>query len=145
MSNESINNEINVGALSEAINEKMDRNLVNADTIGQAILDRKVEVEALLEHNGYAKFTWKEDNKVASLIVQWGYASIPANKTSIAVNLPTAFSTVYSATATHLSNNSSANSYHIVSLARTNTATLTLLGVSGNSVNMATAFLAVGY
>ena len=72
MSNESINNEINVGALSEAINEKMDRNLVNADTIGQAILDRKVEVEALLEQNGYAKFTWKEDNKVASLIIQWG-------------------------------------------------------------------------
>ena len=87
MSNESINNEINVGALSEAINEKMDRNLVNADTIGQAILDRKVEVEALLEQNGYAKFTWKEDNKVASLIIQWGSAKMATN-----VTLPTSYS-----------------------------------------------------
>ena len=56
--------DINVGQIAEALNEKMDRNLVNTDAIGQAILDKKVEVEALLEQNGYAKFTWKEGNKV---------------------------------------------------------------------------------
>ena len=57
--------DINVGQIAEALNEKMDRNLVNADTIGQAILDKKVEVEALLEQNGYAKFTWKNGNKIS--------------------------------------------------------------------------------
>ena len=91
MSNESINNEINVGALSEAINEKMDRNLVNADTIGQAILDRKVEVEALLEQNGYAKFTWKEDNKVASLTIQFGLREIASTGV---LSFPVTFSQV---------------------------------------------------
>ena len=80
--------DINVGALSEAINGKMDRNLVNADTIGQAILDRKVEVEALLEQNGYAKFTWKEDNKVAHLLFNW-YGATTQNKT---ITFATAFS-----------------------------------------------------
>ena len=63
--------DINVGQIAEALNEKMDRNLVNADTIGQAILDKKVEVEALLEQNGYAKFTWKEGNKISNLIINW--------------------------------------------------------------------------
>ena len=89
MSNESINNEINVGALSEALNEKMDRNLANTDAIGQAILDKKVEVEALLEQNGYAKFTWKEGNNIRKLLMQWGLNSIGTNTT---VNLPTSFS-----------------------------------------------------
>lgn len=89
MSNESINNEINVGALSEAINEKMDRNLANTDAIGQAILDRKVEVEALLEQNGYAKFTWKEGNNTHKLLLQWGLNEIGTNTS---VNLPTSFS-----------------------------------------------------
>ena len=63
--------DINVGQIAEALNEKMDRNLANTDAIGQAILDKKVEVEALLEQNGYAKFTWKEDNKVSNLIINW--------------------------------------------------------------------------
>ena len=60
-------------AISEFLNEKTDRNLLNLNTVGQAIIDGKVEVEALLEQNGYAKFTWKEDNKVSNLIIQWGY------------------------------------------------------------------------
>ena len=76
--------DINVGQIAEALNEKMDRNLANTDAIGQAILDKKVEVEALLEQNGYAKFTWKEGNKISKLIVQFaqfnprdgGYTSI---------------------------------------------------------------------
>ena len=64
---------IDLDKISEALNEKMDRNLSNTDAIGQAILDGKVEVEALLEQNGYAKFTWKEGNKTSKLIVQWGW------------------------------------------------------------------------
>ncbi len=59
-----------VDAISEFLNEKTDRNLLNLNTVGQAIIDGKVEVEALLEQNGYAKFTWKEDNKVA-ILLQW--------------------------------------------------------------------------
>ena len=64
--------DINVGQIAEALNEKMDRNLANTDAIGQAILDGKVEVEALLEQNGYAKFTWKNGNKISILLFQWG-------------------------------------------------------------------------
>lgn len=79
-----------VDAISEFLNEKTDRNLLNLNTVGQAIIDGKVEVEALLEQNGYAKFTWKEDNKVASLIIQWGQISIPI-KTVKEVRLSTSY------------------------------------------------------
>ena len=61
-----------VDAISEFLNEKTDRNLLNLNTVGQAIIDGKVEVEALLKQNGYAKFTWKEGNKL-SILFQWGY------------------------------------------------------------------------
>lgn len=61
-----------VDAISEFLNEKTDRNLLNLNTVGQAIIDRKVEVEALLQQNGYVKFTWKEGNKIASLTICWG-------------------------------------------------------------------------
>lgn len=83
-----------VDAISEFLNEKTDRNLLNLNTVGQAIIDGKVEVEALLEQNGYAKFTWKEDNKVAILIVQWGQISKSKNVT---FTLPTSFSKTYQA------------------------------------------------
>ena len=78
--------DINVGQIAEALNGKMDRNLANTDAIGQAILDGKVEVEALLEQNGYAKFTWKNGTNINKLLVQWGYTTV-AN-----VSLPTAYS-----------------------------------------------------
>ena len=84
--------DINVGQIAEALNEKMDRNLVNADTIGQAILDKKVEVEALLEQNGYAKFTWKNGNKISKLIVQFGYnSSAWIHSNTVTITLPIAF------------------------------------------------------
>ena len=67
--------DINVGQIAEALNEKMDRNLANTDAIGQAILDKKIEVEALLAQNGYAKFTWEEGNKI-SILFQWGLNSM---------------------------------------------------------------------
>lgn len=59
--------DINVGQISEALNEKMDRNLLNTNSVGQAILDKKVEVEALLKTNGYAKFTWKNGSNISIL------------------------------------------------------------------------------
>ena len=77
-----------VDAISEFLNEKTDRNLLNLNTVGQAIIDGKVEVEALLEQNGYAKFTWKEGNKL-SILLQWGLNPTGTNTT---VNLPTSFS-----------------------------------------------------
>ena len=82
--------DINVGQIAEALNEKMDRNLANTDAIGQAILDKKVEIEALLEQNGYAKFTWKEGNKISKLIVQFGNAS----QGTQVINLSTSYSNV---------------------------------------------------
>lgn len=69
-------------------------NLDNLSATGQAILDRKVEVEALLEQNGYAKFTWKEDNKVASLIIQWG--KVDATNYAGVVTFPIGFNSVSS-------------------------------------------------
>ena len=78
-----------VDAISEFLNEKTDRNLLNLNTVGQAIIDGKVEVEALLEQNGYAKFTWKEGNNTRKLLMQWGLNSTGTNTT---VNLPTSFS-----------------------------------------------------
>ena len=62
---------IDLDKISEALNEKTDRNLLNLNSVGQEIIDGKVEVEALLAQNGYAKFTWKEGNKVA-ILLQWG-------------------------------------------------------------------------
>ena len=77
-----------VDAISEFLNEKTDRNLLNLNTVGQAIIDGKVEVEALLAQNGYAKFTWKEDNKVAKLLFNW-YGEVTQNRT---ITFATAFS-----------------------------------------------------
>lgn len=59
----------------QLINGFLSKDLSNLSSKGQAILDRKVEVEALLEQNGYAKFTWKEDNKVA-ILLQWGQTTV---------------------------------------------------------------------
>lgn len=47
-------------------------NLDNLSATAQAMLDKKVEIEALLEQNGYAKFTWKDGNKISKLVLQWG-------------------------------------------------------------------------
>lgn len=65
-------------------------NLDNLSATAQAMLDKKVEIEALLEQNGYAKFTWKDGNKISKLIVQFGKVS---NKTQY-INLPTSYSNV---------------------------------------------------
>ena len=81
-------NGINYGAFTEALNNKVDRNLANLDNdgqaildekmdidftnisaIGQAVLDKKVEIEALLEGNGYAKFSWKDGNKISKIFL----------------------------------------------------------------------------
>ncbi len=53
-------------------------NLDNLSATAQAMLDKKVEVEALLEQNGYAKFTWKNGNKI-SILLQWGQYTIGTN------------------------------------------------------------------
>ena len=52
---------------------KTSKSLDDLNAVGQAIIDKKVEVEALLQQNGYAKFSWKENNVISNLIVQWGY------------------------------------------------------------------------
>ena len=61
-------------------------NLDNLSATAQAMLDKKVEIEALLEQNGYAKFTWKDGNKISKLIVQWGFTTVSS------VTLPITYS-----------------------------------------------------
>ena len=79
---------VEIESLTEQlINGFLSKDLSNLSSDGQAILDRKVEVEALLEPNGYAKFTWKDGNKI-SILLQWGLNSISTNTT---VSLPTSF------------------------------------------------------
>jgi len=64
-----------VNAIIEIVSSlggKASKDLDNLSATGQAILDGKVEVEALLQQNGYAKFSWKENNVISNLIIQWG-------------------------------------------------------------------------
>lgn len=80
---------VEIESLTEQlINGFLSKDLSNLSSKGQAILDRKVEVEALLEQNGYAKFTWKENNKLANLLFNW-YGALTQNKT---ITFATAFS-----------------------------------------------------
>ncbi len=71
--------------------KKASVNLDNLSSLGQAILDKKVEVEALLQQNGYAKFSWKENNEISSFIIQWG-RFYESTSTTDYKNLPIAFS-----------------------------------------------------
>jgi hypothetical protein len=73
-------------SLVNAINELLSnldsfatKSLGNLDSTGQAVLDKKIEVEALLQQNGYAKFKWKENNQISKIIVQWGKISTSGN------------------------------------------------------------------
>ena len=64
-----------VSAINEIVSNldgKTSKSLNDLNAVGQAILDKKVEVEALLAQNGYAKFSWKENNEISNLIIQWG-------------------------------------------------------------------------
>ena len=93
------------GLNAELFAEKLDKNLSNLDAVGQAILDRKVEVEALLEQNGYAKFTWKEGNKT-SILFQWG--SFSAISLGSKVSFPTVFAQLLTVNYTNTDSRTSA-------------------------------------
>lgn len=87
-------NLIDAGRIGEQLAGKADIDLNNLSAVGQAILNKKVEVEALLEQNGYAKFTWKEGNKISKLIVQWGW--VPPASEYVYFNFPVTYSTFMS-------------------------------------------------
>ena len=82
-----------VSAINEIVSNldgKTSKSLNDLNAVGQAILDKKVEVEALLAQNGYAKFSWKENNQISKFIIQWIGLTISTSNTT--VNLPTSFS-----------------------------------------------------
>lgn len=82
-----------VSAINEIVSnldKKSSIDLNNLSKLGQSILDRKVEVEALLQQNGYAKFTWKEDNEISNLIIQWGCHRTDSDGTARII-LPTSY------------------------------------------------------
>lgn len=66
---------------------KTSKSLDDLNAVGQAVLDKKVEVEALLQQNGYAKFSWKENNQISNLIINWGNSENQSN-----INFPLSFS-----------------------------------------------------
>lgn len=80
-----------VAAINELVAGKSSIDLDNLSAIGQAIMDKKVEVEALLQQNGYAKFTWKENNQISNLIICWKRAS---GKSGTEHQHPISFNTV---------------------------------------------------
>ena len=88
-----------VNAIIEIVTDlggKTSKSLDDLDAVGQAIIDKKVEVEALLQQNGYAKFSWKENNQISSFIIQWG-----VTETQKSTYFPTSFSgTGYTGVAT---------------------------------------------
>ena len=78
-----------VSAINEIVTNldgKTSKSLNDLNAVGQAILDKKVEVEALLAQNGYAKFSWKENNEISILLFQWGI-----NNTGNEITFPLAF------------------------------------------------------
>ena len=77
-----------VVAINELVAGKSSIDLDNLSAIGQAIMDKKVEVEALLQQNGYAKFTWKENNQI-SILLCWGYGSLKSGNNTI--NFPVSY------------------------------------------------------
>ena len=84
-----------VSAINEIVSNldgKTSKSLNDLNAVGQAILDKKVEVEALLAQNGYAKFSWKENNEI-SILLCWGNCSIYTSITTI--NLPLSYTTTY--------------------------------------------------
>ena len=89
-----------VSAINELVTNlggKASKSLNNLDSTGQAIIDKKVEVEALLAQNGYAKFSWKVNNTISKIIIQWGQKSFTAKSVSASgtktesCSFPTAF------------------------------------------------------
>ena len=81
-----------VSAINEIVSNldgKTSKSLSDLNAVGQAILDKKVEVEALLAQNGYAKFSWKENNKISNLIINWGGKTLTVGDNVI--NLPIAY------------------------------------------------------
>jgi len=118
-----------VSAINEIVSNldgKTSKSLNDLNAVGQAILDKKVEVEALLAQNGYAKFSWKENNEISNLIMQWGFNYYSAQT----ITFPIAFSNdIYSVIATTCDNN-----IGTVCTISTNTPTNTGINVKTNYV-----------
>lgn len=115
-----------VAAINELVAGKSSIDLDNLSEIGQAIMDKKVEVEALLQQNGYAKFTWKENNQISNLILQWGFNYYSTQT----ITFPIAFSNdLYSIIVTNSDGN-----FGTVCAASTHTPTTTSVGVKTNYV-----------
>lgn len=90
-----------VAAINELITKldgKTSVDLDNLSSLGQAIMDKKVEVEALLQQNGYAKFSWKENNEISNLIFQWCMATESATVSDLK-SWPIAMNTLFFASA----------------------------------------------
>jgi len=123
--------------LVTSLGGKASKDLDNLSATGQAILDGKVEVEALLAQNGYAKFSWKENNVISNLIIQWGVGT-----SGTTYSLPITLMTVFASLAI-INNYSSDISAHTIT---TNNITLHAFNNMNNSAVNTTvmAFFVIG-
>lgn len=102
-------------AIKDALDGKLSKDLDNLSSLGQAILDKKVEVEALLQQNGYAKFSWKENNQISNLIICWG-GNISGNyvtTSGLDLNFPTTFNNYVRITSAKVTSASTTTDSHV--------------------------------
>lgn len=117
-------------------------NLDNLSATAQAMLDKKVEIEALLEQNGYAKFTWKDGNKISKLIIQWTFTA-PVYPGFVTVNFPTAFTSHYSIGSTV--NMTTGSNYPVTVLGSSKTLSSCKLGINGSTSVVNAECIYIGY
>lgn len=81
-----------VGAINEIVTNmggKAAKDLGNLDATGQAIIDAKIEAEALTAQNGYIKFKLNG----ISIIINWG-AGTPTSNNKLVMHYPCSYTTV---------------------------------------------------
>ena len=123
-----------------SLNPKLPFRAVDYNDFSEQLAGKAVEVEALLEQNGYAKFTWKEGNNTHKLLMQWGLNSIGTNTT---VNLPTSFSST-SYTLVNNYDNAPTGLFPAKVTRQSNTSFVATVNYGGNPVTTNIGWFAIG-
>ena len=122
---------------------KTSKSLDDLNAVGQAVLDKKVEVEALLQQNGYAKFSWKENNQISNIIVNFGKI-LNDNSGSRTVNFPLSFTN--SVTVTTGFSNINRSNYAYLEVREINLSNFKIdINCNSGSEGLYSSYIAIGY